>query len=134
MRRTDCNYHDLEGLQSTSQPLVHKTAGLLFSKITQARIIGKVYTVRLFNRLQTYSSHHKKCEEQYFKFQICQAERERLHTHQLQFEKLIKQILQTKPGGTTVLEEYEETGMLCDSRRRQMVNILAAHMVETEGK
>ncbi|MED6237696.1 hypothetical protein ATANTOWER_032481 [Ataeniobius toweri] len=46
---------------------------------------------------------------------------------------LIKQILQTKPGGTTVLEEYEETGMLCDSRRRQMVNILAAHMVETEG-
>ncbi|KAK0152197.1 hypothetical protein N1851_006429 [Merluccius polli] len=214
--------------------------------------------------LQTYSSHHKKCEEQYFKFQICQAERERLHTHQLQFEKdvkmiikvqyqnrkkyiklqdadfgefisevkekfsihgdkitveddsgtevdeavfaelctmdgicfvikdscdndsgrsqssapssspsesflsvsisssnsetsrppkrlrmddeafqissardLIKQILQTKPGGTTrdkVLEEYEETGMLCDSRRRQMVNILAAHMVETEGR
>ncbi|KAK0148560.1 putative nuclease HARBI1 [Merluccius polli] len=47
---------------------------------------------------------------------------------------LIKQILQTKPGGTTVLEEYEETGMLCDSRRRQMVNILAAHMVETEGR
>ncbi|MED6273144.1 hypothetical protein CHARACLAT_003671 [Characodon lateralis] len=47
---------------------------------------------------------------------------------------LIKQILQTKPGGTAVLEEYEETGMLCDSRRRQMVNILAAHMVETEGR
>ncbi|XP_073349444.1 uncharacterized protein [Pagrus major] len=47
---------------------------------------------------------------------------------------LIKQILQTKPGGTTVIEEYEETGTLCDSRRRQMVNILAAHMVETEGR
>ncbi|KAG7456354.1 hypothetical protein MATL_G00251400 [Megalops atlanticus] len=47
---------------------------------------------------------------------------------------LIKQILQTKPGGTTVLEEYEEAGTLCDSRRRQMVNILAAHMVETEGR
>ncbi|XP_076607095.1 uncharacterized protein LOC143333046 [Chaetodon auriga] len=47
---------------------------------------------------------------------------------------LIKQILQMKPGGTTVLEEYEETGTLCDTRRRQMVNILAAHMVETEGR
>ncbi|XP_031148514.1 uncharacterized protein LOC116045134 [Sander lucioperca] len=47
---------------------------------------------------------------------------------------LIQQILQTKPGGTTVLEEYEETGTLCDSRRRQMINILAAHMVETEGR
>ncbi|KAF5888161.1 uncharacterized protein DAT39_022002, partial [Clarias magur] len=46
---------------------------------------------------------------------------------------LIKQILQTKPGGTSVLEEYEVTGTLSDGRRRQMVNILAAHMVETEG-
>ncbi|KAJ8012627.1 hypothetical protein DPEC_G00044840 [Dallia pectoralis] len=47
---------------------------------------------------------------------------------------LIQQILQTKPGGITVLEEYEETGTLCDSRRRQMINILAAHMVETVGR
>ncbi|XP_018552123.1 uncharacterized protein LOC108897147 isoform X2 [Lates calcarifer] len=47
---------------------------------------------------------------------------------------LIKQILQTKPGGTSVLEEYEETVSLCDSRRRQTINILAAHMVETEGR
>ncbi|KAF5885431.1 uncharacterized protein DAT39_022714, partial [Clarias magur] len=46
---------------------------------------------------------------------------------------LIKQILQTKPGGTSILEEYEVTGTLSDGRRRQMVNILAAHMVETEG-
>ncbi|XP_056331620.1 uncharacterized protein LOC130243470 isoform X1 [Danio aesculapii] len=47
---------------------------------------------------------------------------------------LIKQILQTKSGGTKVLEEYDETGTLCDSTRRQMVNILAAYMVEMEGR
>ncbi|XP_033492089.2 uncharacterized protein LOC117263066 [Epinephelus lanceolatus] len=47
---------------------------------------------------------------------------------------LIKQIRQTKPGRTTVLEEYEETGTLSDSRRRQMINILAGHMVEKEGR
>ncbi|KAI7793219.1 hypothetical protein IRJ41_008801 [Triplophysa rosa] len=47
---------------------------------------------------------------------------------------LINQILQTKPGGTTVVEEYEESGTLSDCRRRQMVNILASHMVETEGR
>ncbi|KAK3521201.1 hypothetical protein QTP70_000770 [Hemibagrus guttatus] len=34
----------------------------------------------------------------------------------------------------SVLEEYEVTGILSDSRRRQMVTILAAHMVETEGR
>lgn len=47
--------------------------------------------------------------------------------------QLVNQILLTKPGGAAVLEEYEETGTLRDSRRRQIINILAAHMVETEG-
>ncbi|KAI4885544.1 hypothetical protein NFI96_007003 [Prochilodus magdalenae] len=46
---------------------------------------------------------------------------------------LIKEILLSKPGGTVVLKEYEDTGTICDSSRRQMVNILAAHMTETEG-
>ncbi|KAG9260186.1 hypothetical protein AMEX_G16206 [Astyanax mexicanus] len=47
---------------------------------------------------------------------------------------LIKEILLSKPGGTAVLKEYEDTGTICDSSRRQMVNILAAHMTETEGR
>ncbi|XP_030581778.1 uncharacterized protein LOC115777891 [Archocentrus centrarchus] len=49
-------------------------------------------------------------------------------------KELVKQILVTKPGGAAVLEEYEETGTLSDSRRRQMINMLAAHMVEAEGR
>ncbi|XP_041862013.1 uncharacterized protein LOC121652911 [Melanotaenia boesemani] len=47
---------------------------------------------------------------------------------------LIKGILEAKPGGSTVLQEYDETGTLSDSRRRQMVNVLTAHMVESEGR
>ncbi len=47
--------------------------------------------------------------------------------------QLIKRILLEKPGGVTILKEYEETGSIYDSSRRQMVNMLAAHMTETEG-
>ncbi len=47
--------------------------------------------------------------------------------------QLIKRILLQKPGGVTILKEYEETESICDSSRRQMVNMLAAHMTETEG-
>ncbi len=47
--------------------------------------------------------------------------------------QLIKRILLEKPGGVEILKEYEETGSICDSSRRQMVNMLAAHMTETEG-
>ncbi len=47
--------------------------------------------------------------------------------------QLIKRILLEKPGGVEILKEYEETGSICDSSRRQTVNMLAAHMTETEG-
>ncbi len=47
--------------------------------------------------------------------------------------QLIKRILLEKPGGVEILKEYEETGSICDSSRQQMVNMLAAHMTETEG-
>ncbi|CAL8259141.1 unnamed protein product [Arctogadus glacialis] len=47
---------------------------------------------------------------------------------------LVKNVLLEKPGGATVLKEYEDTGKICDSSRRQMVNILAAHMTEKEGR
>ncbi|KAI4896129.1 hypothetical protein NFI96_026376, partial [Prochilodus magdalenae] len=49
-------------------------------------------------------------------------------------KQLIKEILFSKPVGTVVPKEYEDTGTICDSSRRQMVNILAAHMTETEGR
>ncbi|XP_041960048.1 uncharacterized protein LOC121718821 isoform X11 [Alosa sapidissima] len=48
--------------------------------------------------------------------------------------ELVKKVLLEKPGGAAIMKEYEDTGSLCDSSRRQMVNILAAHMTETEGR
>lgn len=58
------------------------------------------------------------------------------NTHKInlfcQFQ-LIKKVLLEKPGGVAILKEYENTGGICDSSRRQMVNMLAAHMTETEG-
>ncbi|XP_072554152.1 uncharacterized protein [Paramormyrops kingsleyae] len=47
---------------------------------------------------------------------------------------MVYKILLSKPGGIAVLTEYEETGTICDSSRRQMVNILAAQMTESEGR
>ena len=47
--------------------------------------------------------------------------------------KLIKQILLTKPGGSDVLEEYEEKGTISPGTRIVMVNIVVADMVEREG-
>ncbi|KAG7456353.1 hypothetical protein MATL_G00251390 [Megalops atlanticus] len=63
MRRSQCNQQDHAGPHTKSQP-----------------------SARLFDRIRRYRS-HKKCEEQYIKFQACQAEREHLHTQQLQLQK-----------------------------------------------
>lgn len=51
-----------------------------------------------------------------------------------QARDLIKQILETRPGGANVLREYEDTGTITDETRKVMVNILVAHMMETEGR
>lgn len=51
-----------------------------------------------------------------------------------QARDLIKQILQKRPGGANVLKEYEDTGTISDEMRKVMVNILVAHMTETEGR
>ncbi|XP_039539974.1 uncharacterized protein LOC120487716 [Pimephales promelas] len=52
----------------------------------------------------------------------------------LQARDFIKEILQTRPGGANVLKEFEDTGTISDDMRKQMVNILVAHMIETEGR
>ncbi|XP_016418218.1 uncharacterized protein LOC107748075 isoform X2 [Sinocyclocheilus rhinocerous] len=39
-----------------------------------------------------------------------------------------------RPGGGNVLKEYEDTGTISDDTRKVMVNILVAHMMETEGR
>ena len=45
----------------------------------------------------------------------------------------MEQILSSKPAGMTVIKEYEDTGILKESTRRLMVNIIVAHMREKEG-
>ncbi|CAM4577938.1 unnamed protein product [Leuciscus chuanchicus] len=52
----------------------------------------------------------------------------------LQARDLIKEILHTRPGGANVLKECEDTGTISDDMRKLMVNILVAHMIETEGR
>ncbi|KAI9520902.1 hypothetical protein NQZ68_013308 [Dissostichus eleginoides] len=51
-----------------------------------------------------------------------------------QAKNLIKQVLLTKPGGSDVLKEYEETGTISPATRKVMVNILVVDMVESEGR
>ncbi|KAK7916496.1 hypothetical protein WMY93_012257 [Mugilogobius chulae] len=46
---------------------------------------------------------------------------------------MIESILKKKPGGDRVLSEYARTKSLTDGRRRDMVNILVAHMTSEHG-
>lgn len=65
--------------------------------------------------------------------QIAQAFNAYLTTCICFWFKLIKQILLTKPGGSDVLEEYEEKGTISPGTRKVMVNILVMDMVAREG-
>ncbi|KAK7896384.1 hypothetical protein WMY93_021709 [Mugilogobius chulae] len=47
--------------------------------------------------------------------------------------RMIESILKKKPGGDRVLSEYARTKSLTDGRRRDMVNILVAHMTSEHG-
>ncbi|XP_059905311.1 uncharacterized protein LOC132455466 [Gadus macrocephalus] len=48
-------------------------------------------------------------------------------------EQLIEAVLRGKSGGEEVLQEYQTTETLTDAARRQMVNILVAHMIDNHG-
>ncbi len=45
---------------------------------------------------------------------------------------MVKDVLKLKSGGEAV-QEYQETETLTDATRRQMINILVAHMIDTHG-
>ncbi|XP_067300880.1 uncharacterized protein [Pseudorasbora parva] len=49
-------------------------------------------------------------------------------------KKLVESILVQKPGGESIINEYNRTKSLGDEIRRKMVNILAADMTEKNGK
>nr|XP_054603253.1 uncharacterized protein LOC129165059 [Nothobranchius furzeri] len=48
-------------------------------------------------------------------------------------KKLVEGVLRSKSCGEEVLQEYETTETLTDATRRQMVNILVAHMIDKHG-
>lgn len=47
--------------------------------------------------------------------------------------QLVEAVLRSKSGGEEVLQEYQATETLTDATRRQMVNILVAHMIDSHG-
>lgn len=47
--------------------------------------------------------------------------------------KLVKSVLESKPGGDRVVNEYNRTKALTDETRRKLVKILTADMIETHG-
>ncbi|XP_073689424.1 uncharacterized protein [Garra rufa] len=47
---------------------------------------------------------------------------------------LVEDVLKIKSGGEAVLQEYQATDTLTDARRRQMINILVADMIEKHGQ
>ncbi|XP_061752442.1 uncharacterized protein LOC133550479 [Nerophis ophidion] len=53
--------------------------------------------------------------------------------HQLNRIALIEAVLKAKSGSEAVLQEYQTTETLTDITRRQMVNILVAHMIDSHG-
>ncbi len=44
---------------------------------------------------------------------------------------LVQDVLKLKSGGEAVLQEYQETETLTEVTRRQMINTLVAHMIDT---
>ncbi|XP_035534981.1 trace amine-associated receptor 1-like [Morone saxatilis] len=46
---------------------------------------------------------------------------------------MIEDVLKNKPGGERIINEYARTKSLTDSRRRDMVKILVAHMTSEHG-
>ena len=47
--------------------------------------------------------------------------------------KLVKRVLEQKPGGEKILKEYAMGGEMKDRTRRELVNIVVADLVEKYG-
>ncbi|RXN32932.1 hypothetical protein ROHU_004430 [Labeo rohita] len=54
--------------------------------------------------------------------------------YSLSAKQLVEDVLKIKSGGEAVLQEYQATETLTDATRRQMINILVAHMIENHGQ
>ncbi|XP_031428575.1 uncharacterized protein LOC116221555 [Clupea harengus] len=49
-------------------------------------------------------------------------------------KNMVNEVLQRKPGGEKIIQEYHKTKSLTDLTRRQLVNTLVADMVEVHGR
>ncbi|CAL8271733.1 unnamed protein product [Lota lota] len=58
----------------------------------------------------------------------------RTHADRESAEAMVRDILQSKPGGEKVLHEYDKTKTLTDGTRRHMINLLVADMIEVHGR
>ncbi|XP_031178593.1 uncharacterized protein LOC116066575 isoform X2 [Sander lucioperca] len=58
----------------------------------------------------------------------------RTHADRESAEAMVRDILQSKPGGEKVLHEYGKTKTLTDGTRRHMINLLVADMIEVHGR
>ncbi|XP_041922680.1 uncharacterized protein LOC121718890 isoform X2 [Alosa sapidissima] len=55
-------------------------------------------------------------------------------SHREAVKNMVNEVLQRKPGGEKIFQEYTKTKSLSDGTRRQLVNILVADMVEVHGR
>ncbi|XP_035018982.1 uncharacterized protein LOC118113392 [Hippoglossus stenolepis] len=58
----------------------------------------------------------------------------RSHSDRESAREMVRDVLQSKPGGEKILHEYDKSKTLMDGARRQMVNLLVADMMEVHGR
>ncbi|XP_019115208.2 uncharacterized protein LOC109138679 [Larimichthys crocea] len=58
----------------------------------------------------------------------------RTHADREAAQMMVRDVLQSKPGGGEILHEYDQTKTLMDGTHRQMVNLLVADMIEVHGR
>ncbi|XP_030576890.1 uncharacterized protein LOC115774023 isoform X2 [Archocentrus centrarchus] len=63
----------------------------------------------------------------------CEKQKTENANNAVSAKKRVERVFQSKSGGVEVLQEYKTTETLSDATRRQMVNILVAHMIDKHG-
>ena len=73
-----------------------------------------------------HSSLEKSCFARFYILSVC------LFSLFVSYQ-LIETVLRSKSGGEEVLQEHQGAETLTDATRRQMVNIVVAHMIDNHG-
>lgn len=58
----------------------------------------------------------------------------RTHAANEAAKEMVRDALQAKPGGQTILNEHDQKETLTDGTRRNLVNLLVANKVENHGR